>query len=296
MNDLDIEPIHTPALAALEQEFVRLSAAAQASGTPRIRTRRIRTRRRWMLPAAATSLAGIAAVLAVGVLSVGGVQPAPASALERVADVVEHAPDSHLLGPGQYWYVRTQAQTDDQRSVVESWQDANGVVRTRITPLATGGRPTETTSTGQGFALGLFSYDELLALPTDPAALLERIGDAIDQNKAWTSTGLPLRVYELQAIWLLLDSPGTPELRAALFRAAALVPGVRSVGAVTDPLGRNGEAVVDDAPGTPVQLTYDPSTGNLLSLRGGRTRVSVIATGGVDSIHGLPAGVARVGD
>jgi hypothetical protein len=296
MNELtDIKPIHTPALDALEREFARLAAADAAVRTARHAG--MRAPRRWRLRVAATGVAGLAAALAVAVLSLGGVQPTSASALERAADAAASGSAAGLLAPGQFWYVRMRS--DDQHAVFESWQDAAGQQRLRRTPLDSAGAPAlDRTQASSGFALGLFDYDELRALPTDPQALLARIGEAIRGNSTWSADdgSEPLASNELLAIALLLDAPGTPELRAGLFRAAALIPGVHDAGAVTDPLGRAGEAVVHDAPdgSTSVRLTFDPDTGALLSLQSGRASFVELASGAVDAAGALPTGVTPV--
>ena len=298
MTELDLEPIHTPALDLLEREFARLGAAAEQ--TPARRP----ARRRWVLPAAATSAVGAAVVLAATLLSLGSVRPTTASALARAADAAAQQPDADLLGPGQSWYTRTQSA--DGQTTFEAWRDADGRARLRSVPADEANGQERTTTTSGGFALGLFDYDELLALPTEPAALLARIGEAIERDPAWSggdpAANAPLGSSQFVAIGLLLDAPGSPQLRAALFRAAALIPGVEYLGDVTDPRGRAGEAVAYDAPNPPVQggstpttLTYDPATGELLSLRAGAATFVQLAADPVDAMGALPAGLAPLG-
>src|SRR5205823_3250959 len=73
---------------------------------------------------------------------------------------------------------------------------------------------------------------------------------------------------------LLEESPAPPALRAALFRALARFPDVRSFGTVTDPAGRKGVAVAltgrDGATtgdGARIELVFDPGTSALLAER-----------------------------
>jgi hypothetical protein len=82
------------------------------------------------------------------------------------------------------------------------------------------------------------TYRLLQTLPTDPHALLDMIykqtagkGNSPDQE-AFTTIGDLLR-----------DSIAPPEVSAALFRAAALIPGVTLVPNAVDAIGRAGVAV-----------------------------------------------------
>lgn len=82
---------------------------------------------------------------------------------------------------------------------------------------------------------------------------------------------------EDQFIWsealFLLQDPVSARVRSAMFRVMASLPGVRLVGAMTDPLGRRGYALATDSlePGDnpdyhPVHaVVIDPRTGSLLA-------------------------------
>ncbi|GAA1859508.1 CU044_5270 family protein [Actinomadura bangladeshensis] len=104
------------------------------------------------------------------------------------------------------------------------------------------------------------TLDEVQRLPGDPAALAEmfykprtpkdgaRVGPLSRLGTPGAKLGVTARLLE--------DVPLPPRVRAGLMRALAAQPGVRSVGAATDPLGRTGVALVaDDAPST-VDGTY----------------------------------------
>ncbi|MGD0387098.1 MAG: hypothetical protein ABSB73_13315 [Solirubrobacteraceae bacterium] len=91
----------------------------------------------------------------------------------------------------------------------------------------------------------------ILALPTDPGTLYRRLfagGDAVDA---------------LFVVRQLDVYPLGPHLRAALYRALALVRGVEVAGTVRTLAGSAGEAIGADG----VQLIIDPRSGTLLGLR-----------------------------
>ena len=59
-----------------------------------------------------------------------------------------------------------------------------------------------------------------------------------------------------------------PKVAAALYRAAALIPGVTLVARATDAIGRRGVAVAQTADGIRTELIFSKTT---LQLIGGRT-------------------------
>jgi hypothetical protein len=66
---------------------------------------------------------------------------------------------------------------------------------------------------------------------------------------------------------LLKLDPITPQVRAAVFRVLATLPGVSSIGQVTDPLGRTGDGIELGAAGLPggEVLVIAPASGALLA-------------------------------
>jgi hypothetical protein len=167
--------------------------------------------------------------------------------------------------------------------------------------------------------LTLFRYRELVRLPTEPRALYERIHRALaiaqarsqrefqqaiadakanpQPGRAVWSVGVKgvQGAVELDAIKGLLESPVPAGVRAALYRAAALIPGVRFDGHVRDALGRAGVGVSAGRPGSQFQLIFDPATGALLGQHSPVVGDSAtLAAGVVGSITALPAGLAPV--
>lgn len=93
----------------------------------------------------------------------------------------------------------------------------------------------------QQFQIGLKSLTlrQLLALPADPARLQAMLLDGV-WNPRWDG---PKTGFLIQAIPPVLEMPVTPAVRGALYRLLAGLPGVRSLGSMTDPSGRGGAAV-----------------------------------------------------
>ncbi|MGW4646808.1 CU044_5270 family protein [Kitasatospora sp. NPDC004289] len=108
----------------------------------------------------------------------------------------------------------------------------------------------------------------LASLPTDPAALLRLIHDqtrgqgADPDQRAFTAIGD-----------LLAETSAPPQVTAALYRAAALIPGVTAVPTATDAAGREGVAVARTAPsGEQTQWIFDRTTHTYLGERTVLTR------------------------
>ncbi|SCF18861.1 hypothetical protein GA0074695_4160 [Micromonospora viridifaciens] len=120
----------------------------------------------------------------------------------------------------------------------------------------------------------------MAGLPRDPKQLLERIYR--DSKGQWDS-------HDDEAFLFVRDvlrSGVVPaDLRAALFSAAALIPGVRLVSDSVNLEGRHGVAVaMSDEGKTRVEMIFDPETGDVIGER------EVLLT--PNHIEGVPAGTA----
>ncbi|MEX0167904.1 CU044_5270 family protein [Streptomyces sp. LMG1-1-1.1] len=271
----------------------RLAAAARPARNPFLR-------KAILLPAA-TALAG---ALAVGVLAVlpggatGGADdratgPALTTSigtvdahgapgfLDRIS-LAAAAADAPQSRAGQYVYIETRAANTHVRTVGDksslvsqplhtrqTWRSPDGLKGWLIEPGNTG--PEGITLEGrdeQGNVpkphLGAPSHDYLAALPTDPDALLRKIyaetegqGNGKDQQ-AFTTIGD-----------LLVESWPSPKLTAALYKAAAKIPGVVLVDSATDAAGRKGVAVarLDEVGGQRTEWIFDPRTYAFLGER-----------------------------
>ena len=185
-----------------------------------------------------------AAVLLDKIAAVAARQPAPHvrdSQFTYVATVVRApAPGACLLQNPICRYFVTHGVLPPYETRV--WESVSDLCRTGLVhdPLAT---PVNMplTSTGPCPYRGDFNdptYRFLQSLPTSPRALLARIYTAEKGQgpgpaaEAFTTIGDLLR-----------SSVAPPQLSAALYRAAALIPGVTVVPDAVDALGRHGVAV-----------------------------------------------------
>ena len=231
------------------------SWGAQPSRSPRSsRSARYGLRRKFAL--AGTAVAACAAVGAVAlVLDAGGpAVDAQAATLLRNAGTAAGAQQGGWPNAA-YWDVVSVYQRDGKTYHREIWISHHG-----DSVLRDGGAP------GGGvlpLGPGLFpaggtalTWDELYALPTDPAQLTATLNADIKgagpnpQSELFTIVGDLLR-----------ESPAPPALRRALYDVAAGIPGVHLTGKVTDMLGKTGTGVTRDGE----TLVIDPASGALLA-------------------------------
>ncbi|MER5761530.1 CU044_5270 family protein [Streptomyces sp. NPDC002082] len=120
------------------------------------------------------------------------------------------------------------------------------------------------------------TYHYLAALPTDPDTLLKKIYDEVQtkspskDEKAFSTIGDLLR-----------EQIAPPAVSAALYRAAAKIPGVTVVEDAVDASGRHGVAVSHVADGTRTEWIFDRNSFEFLGQRD-------VVVG--DSPWGMPAG------
>jgi hypothetical protein len=282
-----------PILAELRADLDAAFARAEA-GSPAAAWRR----RRALVPAGGLIAVAVAAAAAIALTSgadSGRLAPTPATAAEALHDVasVAAATDAPVPRDDQYFYVRSDATWESdaissgtqtitlEHHVRQIWLsvDRPGRLVDRIDsvrPLtATGlGPATVPGAAVAGGAMAMapihhyFIGDErlsragLLAFPTDPATIYERlssrVGDRGNSNagEVFTEIGDALR-----------ESPAPPALRAGLYGALALVPGIELVGPTNDAVGRPGLAVALTESGTRRELLFDPKTSELLAER-----------------------------
>ncbi|WP_326956419.1 CU044_5270 family protein [Amycolatopsis sp. NBC_01286] len=238
-------------------------------------------RRRHVRPLAiGTGLVAVAAAAAVVVTTVPGTPaqtptPAPQAAapvavtgqevLLAAATVAAKAP----AGTGKYWHLKIA-----ESETYEYWTTAEGHQWFR--GAKTGGRVIRLV-VDSPFHLSVVevTLDQLLALPTEPAALRDWISNALERSEVRTSAG-PMSSSERQELLpqalvsLVSTLPAPPAVRAAAFRAIAAYPGVRALGAVP-----GGQGLL--LPGNE-RLVVDPATGRV-----NRTSMYVTPDGAVMS-------------
>ncbi|RKQ88341.1 hypothetical protein C8N24_6383 [Solirubrobacter pauli] len=256
-----------------------------------------RPRRRWRLLVPIAALAATA--VAVLVLTTRSTPPATAGEVLRAVAAVAQDRPAPVPRDDQYFYVRSRtmglsmfAGVDPRHehavTVVESereiWSSlerpgrlvARVVERRPLTPAdadrVQGPDVAVPGGDGRGGRLGAqhhyliggekLSRAELLAFPTDPQAVYERLRAHIGQG-GHSPEG---QVFDAIAT-ALREQPAPPALRAALYGALALTPGVTLAGTVTDRVGRSGTAVAFTEVGTRTELIFDPETSMLLGER-----------------------------
>jgi hypothetical protein len=283
-----------PILRELEAD---LRAAFRAADSRRAPHRRLPTRRRrWSLAAATAALAAIAAA-SVFALEGGGVTPTIAAAvLRRAADVAQRQP-APFPRDDQFYYLRSLSSY--RRPVSAKWSSGGsttapevrlrveqqlwfsagrtGLTRSRVLSLrfATSaarraweraGRPSYSTSPQRIATLGANRYllgdlelsrRQVLTFTTDPPKLYQRL---------YAAGGSAYEVF-VEIGDQLRNRPTPAPLRAALYRALALVPGIRLVGAITDSIGRHGQAAAFTDHGVEDELIFDPKTATMLEER-----------------------------
>jgi hypothetical protein len=138
--------------------------------------------------------------------------------------------------------------------------------------LSTAARP----SFGNPINMGPLVFDlvgknvtvkEIMSLPGTEAALRKRLLTGYHGHD--TESNAPLGrdpwLFRVTAD-VLSDMPVSPATRAAAYQILAHIQSTRSLGRVTDPLGRTGEGVAfSDASGLERQILVDTGTGQLLS-------------------------------
>ncbi|MDH6709424.1 hypothetical protein P3T27_006170 [Kitasatospora sp. MAA19] len=199
------------------------------------------------------------------------------SAVERISLAAAATPDL-VLRPGQYVYIEStvshlagsvDAGSGTSKVWVEKphqrqiWHSADG----RTGWFAEEGKSPEggeALESGTGAYLNAPSYDYLRTLPTDPQELLQKIyaetkgaGSGPDQEAFVTIADL----IREQAV------PG--KLAAALYQAAARIPGVVLLDSATDAAGRTGIAIArtNTATGSRDEIIFDRSSYAFLGER-----------------------------
>ncbi|MFE1464456.1 CU044_5270 family protein [Streptomyces nigra] len=281
---------HKEQLMAQIQEDLRTTTRPEA---PKRRPNPF-LRRTVLLPAAALALAGAVAgafaltsgapddgrtVLATGPALTTTVGVADAKGAPRLLDQISlAAADTSTPAPrkGQYIYIESQVASTYPKSVGDTttvvseelhprrvWNSLDGKDGWLIEPGRTG---------DEGITLAskvrlAGAYDVLAALPTDPDALLRHI---YRESDAARDHEVPRDQAAFVAIGdLLTESYPPAEVSAALYKAAAKIPGVVAVKDAVDAMGRHGVAIAreDATGGERVEWIFDKKTLRFLGER-----------------------------
>ena len=223
---------------------VRATAPHQA---PRPRQRRL------AVIGALAAAAALAAVVVLALLpaTMPGASPAAARLLAKIATAAARQPASQVRN-GQFWYIKSwgagmgcNAATGQcilgKPGEAQIWQSVSNLCVTGLLrehgqniPLPYDGNHQHCPDRG---GMNDPTYRFLQSLPTDPHALLSLIeaqmsGQQPPPQEAFITIGDLLR-----------GSIAPPRVNAALYRAAALIPGVTVVADAADAIGRHGVAV-----------------------------------------------------
>jgi hypothetical protein len=280
---------------------------------------------------------GIAVALLLPAQEGGRLGSPPASAAEILKRAASQVAPARPLRPGELWYTRMRTRWRSSAgpgirfvvpAVREDWIGTGGyrAFRTRNTGrarflgprdrarwIAAGkpelvygkgvGRATHRPKPGSEGARKPFydgsrqlSYRELLDLPREPAALHARLRAAA----AACECGQSVRHQTfMTAVGLLYATPIPGDLRAALLRAAALIPGIERIERIRDVAGRVGTGVTVESDVQRRVLVFDRETYEVLGegefparRGGGAPRLlsgsAIMASGIVDSPNARP--------
>jgi hypothetical protein len=250
---------------------------------------------RWRLRTLQGAAIIVVVGLAIGLTAVsrpgspGGPAPAAAAVLKQLALVAADQPAVIVPAPGQFLYVESdeayQSETaglppggKGSYSVLlpehrQIWVGPDGSgrlfetygepvflsARDHAAWLAAGSPSIPHAPSDTTFGPGGLYLMKLSDLPTDPSAL------AADLSSRKIEGGPPGAAEDFTQIGdLLRETDASPALRSALYQVAAALPGVQSLGSVTDHSGRTGVGVAYVDHGVQDELVFDPQTSALL--------------------------------
>ncbi|MFE0771647.1 CU044_5270 family protein [Streptomyces sp. NPDC058861] len=238
-------------------------------------------RRMVLVLGAAVAVGATVVVLGPGPGTTGAPSVPPASAasvqvLERAALAASAMSRTKVLD-GQYVYVKTAGYTsvlsENKAGQKELLREDEGMEQWTSVD---GSGPTLQRKAGkdkllpEGPAnLNSPTYNFLAALPTDPRALLKQIREDAEKNHGTgsDSTTGPDQEAFVTIGDLLRNGVAPPVTTAALYRAAALIPGVDIAPDAVDAAGRRGVAVARVHDGERTEWIFDARTNRLLGER-----------------------------
>jgi hypothetical protein len=258
----------TPAAMTLYQRITAQPPAA----APARRRRRLALA---ALTAAALTAASAAVVLAITPGSPPRSETTAAALLARVALTAARQPAAASAGPGQYLYVQT---IEGQRisggllsrpatsgicvQTIQVWAAPDGSGRAVASAPAgqcSVGTPSQTFP--KGHKIDWSVYPRAADLPADPAALEQFIARHFSGGHRDAAAA-----FEFGGTFLQSGAP--PRVRAALYHMIESLPGIESLGPMTDKLGRHGIGVGLTQYGVRDVLIFDPSTSAVLEREG----------------------------
>ena len=278
-------------MARIHEDLRTSSRTAATSPVAPVKRSNPFLRRTILLPAAAFALAGAVVgglaltgggtdggrtALATGpalTTSIGVADPKGAPQLLERISLAAADTSAHTPRKGQYIYIAskvaaTYVKDDGGAKVVSSelhsrqvWNSLDG----RDGWLIEAGETSDKGITLKSDTPFSGAYNALAALPTDPDALLQRIYRASD---AVRDPEVPRDQAAFVAIGdLLFESYPPAEVGAALYKAAAKIPGVVAVDDAVDATGRHGVAIARENGGERTEWIFDKKTLRFLGER-----------------------------
>jgi hypothetical protein len=264
-----------------------LMSEVRTTDRPPAGTAAVRRRRKPVIVVAVAAAAAVAITLALLPRSTPGASPAAMRLLAKIAAVAAAQPSPPVRN-NQFWYIQSWVSyqacggsgsncTMEKPHERQIWQSVSNLCVTGLlredgedTPLRYVSNQTSTVPPGHvqpgprcPLAGGVNgpTYRFLQSLPTYPQALLSLIeremqGQLPRPEEAFTTIGDLLR-----------ESIAPPQVSAALYRAAALIPGVTVVASATDAIGRHGVAVAFTYQGTRSEWIFSRRTLQYLGER-----------------------------
>ena len=269
------------------------SAAVSQRGSRRVAPRQrllgLQRRRRFVL-AGGLATVGVGVAGALGFTTAATPVSALAAQMNRLARVAASQDWSGIPGPGQYLYTQSQGLTESDTmsnstecvvTQVEHRQiwiatDGSGALsdtrdqskftstadQTACASLNITDPNSQNSSWNARFPAGglAFPTNDWRSLSTDPATLLKQVhardGGPDNPGEWFTNVADYMR-----------ESDVPPAIRAALYKAAALIPGVKLLGSQTDPTGQTGLGVGFPYANGQIhdELIFDQQDGKLLA-------------------------------
>ena len=280
-------PASAPATRAARAQLMERIAEAPRESTPADDPRKQRRGGRWRrsrLTIAALAVGTLAALVVI--VAIGSTSPSDATAaLRRLAAVAARQSPVNPPQPGQYMYV----DSVQANEVIDGGSDCVAVVpeRRQLWIGADGaGRLLETSGHASFLTAKARSACERTHSPSlhssgtsdlwfAPRCFSLGPGSRVhgDYNNPTTllaemrqiDGGPPGPAEDFVHIGdFLRETDDSPALRAAIYRAAATIPGVRLIKSTTDRLGRRGEAVSYTSHSSTSELILNPRTSALL--------------------------------
>jgi hypothetical protein len=294
------EPPSRAAFSAARAALLERAGAGGGAPAPEHLRRPVRWRRAgWLATGLGLTASAAAAAVVVGsgtmapVGTVGSSPPAARLSGQQILLAAATTAATRPEGSGTYWHIKTVARFTNltggkNGAVQEAWTRRDGQQWQSLRP----GTVVKVNERTRFWVAGVgLSFGQLQKLPADPAALKAWVISAAKANRsepALTASQADLFAIDDGLVDLLYAVPAPPAVRAAAFRALALFPGVKSLGAVD---GGQGLLMVFRG-GQQDRLIIDPATSMVRSESAGATIAgklvskgyTVVASGWTDTL------------